>query len=96
MIEPIDLTTCPISRERAANILGEEPIGFKAITESGPICLEGCLAPGSSPHAHSTVVQWMIVGTTTIAWVDVVTDLVTRSAMLHPFPHDLDPAINGG
>lgn len=80
----IDITRCPIDRKRAGKILGEVPVGFKAITEVGPICHEGCLAPGSSPHSHATsVIQWMLVGTTNIAWVDADTDLVTRSAMLH-------------
>lgn len=79
------LTDCPISRGHAATILGEPPVGFKAITETGPRCTEGCLAPGSSPHSHSTVIQWMLVGATTLAWVDATTDLVVRAAMLHPF-----------
>lgn len=78
------LRDCPLTRAQAAAALGEEPIGFKAITESGPTCHLGCLAPGSSPHSHSTIVGWSIFGPT--GGVDLNADLVAlRSYSIHPF-----------
>ena len=68
----------------ADGILGA-PVGFKAITEPGPICLDGCLAPGSSPHSHSILKGWHLVGTS--GYVDLDTDgNGIRTGMLYPFP----------
>jgi hypothetical protein len=61
------------------------PVGFRALTESGPDCQGGCLAPGSSPHSHSIVTAWELIGTTGILTVDPQGNCV-RDSTVHPFP----------
>jgi len=63
-----------------------EPVGFRAITETGAVCDAGCLAPGSSPHSHAIVKAWRIIGTQGFLDVDPGTMLVVRAAMIHPLP----------
>lgn len=40
---------------------GDFVYGWWADTEPGPVCHDGCLAPGSSPHSHSTVVGYWVI-----------------------------------
>lgn len=81
----VDLAAQPITLEEARVLFdGADPVGFRAITEVGPLCFEGCLARGSSPHSHSVVVGWQIVGPNGI--VELNKDLMgVRSMTLHKF-----------
>jgi hypothetical protein len=40
---------------------GEPVHGWWAATEQGPICHDGCFAPGSSPHSHGTIVGYWVI-----------------------------------
>lgn len=63
--------------------VGEPVHGWWAITEHGPICHDGCLAPGSSPHSHATVVGYWII--TDRSRIRTDTDGIAMSAgVLHP------------
>jgi hypothetical protein len=48
----------------------------------GPPCPEGCFAPGSSPHWHTTVTGWRVIGTRTTAELDTFMTPV-RSTIIH-------------
>jgi hypothetical protein len=61
------------------------PRAFRAITKAGPLCQDGCLAPGSSPHAHSIITGWLIVYENSILELDRE-GMGVRDSMLHPFP----------
>lgn len=71
-----------------------EPVGFRAVSESGPNCTAGCLAPGSSPHSHSIITAWELIGTTGAVFVATAehpSDRVSagdvyRANTIHPFP----------
>lgn len=59
------LTGVPVTWRDASEMLGEAPVGYRALTVGGPLCTQECLAPGSSPHSHSTVQGWEVYGTRT-------------------------------
>lgn len=64
-----------------------DAIGAHALREplTETPCDKGCMAPGSSPHYHTEVVGWRIVGPTYV--IEVTTDMVpTRDKVLHPVP----------
>lgn len=79
-----DLTACPVTYADALSMDIGDPVGFRAITEEGPRCHAGCLAPGSSPHSHGTIVGWQIIGTAGILEVDTAL-MGVRASVVHPF-----------
>lgn len=41
---------------------GEEVFGWKALTkQDDEFCQRGCLAPGSSPHKHGYIDEYLVV-----------------------------------
>lgn len=61
----------------------EDVVGFRALTEHGPICPLPCLAEGSSPHSHAVVVGYQLVTNKGIYQFDT-SGLCVRSSSLHP------------
>lgn len=84
----VDLRVLPDHIATDVNLYVEEngkPIGFRALTEYGPICHEGCLAPGSSPHSHATITGYELIYERGI--ITVRPDgAAIRSTSIHPFP----------
>lgn len=73
-----------IGRDLTAS--GKDVIGWRAVTDpTFTECHEGCMAPGSSPHGHSTVIGYDIVMRDGILRVDVE-GMGVRDSSLHSFP----------
>lgn len=87
-VPPIDLTAQPITRAQAEAIAADgrlgELVGFKYRTRQTGLCNDDCLAPGSSPHSHSVLDGYYLIGTTGYLLVDV-RGYGVKSGMIHAF-----------
>lgn len=90
-VPPIDLAAVPDDVVECARLIAqghdETLVGYRAITSSTPICTQGCLAPGSSPHSHSIIERWMVVTDRGVYEVDP-DGICLRASTLHPFPKE--------
>ena len=78
----VDLRTPPDFLADLTEFDGETIVGFRTLTEHGPLCNEPCLAPGSSSHSHATVVGYQLV--TEVGIYEFTPDgICNRSSCLH-------------
>jgi hypothetical protein len=62
-----------------------DPVGFYAMREriSGEPCKAGCLAPGSSPHYHLSIIGWTLIGTEGLVEMDADMSTATRAKIIN-------------
>jgi hypothetical protein len=80
----LDLRKPPAFLAGQTHFGDEVIVGFRALTDgaTAPFCEQSCLAPGSSPHAHTTVIGYQVVTLTGIFELDL-NGVCYRSSSLH-------------
>lgn len=62
---------------------GEKVFGWKALTKQyDEFCQLGCLAPGSSPHKHGYIDEYLVVTESSVLYF-TVNGLCMKVGMLH-------------
>lgn len=72
-----------------------DPIGFRTVREqlTTEPCDRGCLAMGSSPHVHTRIAAYELIGTGGILTIDATTHVGIRASTIHSF-EALDPVVS--